>query len=258
MPDSLRPEQITHFRERGWIVLRGLVSDEERIALEADFDRLHRESDAPDPHALWELAGASMKSPLIARHSRNARIAECVAALLDAPRVQLLQDTLLLKPPRSRSRVEWHQDHTYLAYLDLASSVSVRLSLGECTASRGCLRVVDGSHAWGLVGGSRVLASEVIDSANLLTPELRARLEAEAHVVELAPGDVSIHHCLLFHASGDNDSPLPRKTIISRIIDGRSRLLVERLPHPAAASIFPVDEQGHLRDDEFPVLARRA
>jgi len=85
-----------------------------------------------------------------------------------------------------------------------------------------------------------------------LAPDQREQL-ARARVLELAPGDVTIHHCLALHASGANRSPHPRRTLILRMFDADCRLVAERLPAGAEA-YFPIDADGHLAASAFPVV----
>ena len=117
----------------------------------------------------------------------------------------------------------------------------------------GCLRVVDGSHRWGSVGAVRALSESQVDSLlPSLRPEQQAAL-ADARLLELEPGDVTIHHCLTLHGSGPNRSQRARKTVILRIFDGDCRLDPTRLP-PGAEAHFPTDETGRLATSAFPRL----
>ena len=56
-------------------------------------------------------------------------MAGLLAEALEASRLQLLQDTALLKAPRVGGRVEWHQDRTYIGYLDQPRAATLRLAL---------------------------------------------------------------------------------------------------------------------------------
>jgi ectoine hydroxylase-related dioxygenase (phytanoyl-CoA dioxygenase family) len=87
-----------------------------------------------------------------------------------------------------------------------------------------------------------------------LPPQLRARAAGGGTPLELAPGDITIHHCLTFHGSEPNTSDAPRKTLAVRLVDGACRLVPERLPTPEARGYFPTDDQGHLDPTAFPVL----
>jgi phytanoyl-CoA hydroxylase len=243
-------DDTAFFREHGWVAFRGAVDPALAEGLSAELDRVFPGSRAPST-CVHERAGLSVLSPLIAAQVRDSRIAGRVAALLGCDRVQLLQDTALVKPPGSPARVEWHQDHTYTGYLDKAACVSVRLALTECSIESGCLRVVDGSHAWGPLGDVRAfLATEVRDDSMLLPDGWDERVVP----IELRPGDISVHHCLTFHGSLENRSSHPRRTLIARLFDARSRLLPGRLPSHELRANFPTDADGHLSEAAFPVL----
>ena len=72
---------------------------------------------------------------------------------------------------------------------------------------------------------------------------------------ELSPGDLSIHHCLTLHRSGENHSKQTRKTLITRLFDASCQLVRDRLP-PGAESYFPVEGDGTLADSAFPIVYR--
>jgi ectoine hydroxylase-related dioxygenase (phytanoyl-CoA dioxygenase family) len=243
-------DEASFFREHGWVVLRRAFPPERAAELAREVDRVAPETALP-AERVHELIGVSARSPMLAEQVRDASVAARVASLLGCPRVQLLQDTLLVKPPGSAARVEWHQDHTYMGFLDPPAAVSVRLALTECTLESGCLRVIDGSHRWGPLGETRALRSDEVTDDSALLPE-----GWEEHVVpiELDPGDASVHHCLTFHGSLENKSGQSRKTLIARLIDPRTRLVAEKLPSPAYRVWFPTDEEGRLCGPTFPLL----
>ncbi len=242
-------EEAAFFRQHGWAVLRRAVPPGRCLELSREVDRVAPETLLP-AERVHEVIGISARSPWLAAQVRDAALAARVAPLLGCPRVQLLQDTLLVKPPGT-ARVEWHQDHTYMGFFDPPSAVSARLALTPCTRESGCLRVIDGSHLEGPRGAVRALnALEVSDDSALLPPGWEERVVA----VELEPGDVSVHHCLTFHGSLENRSAAPRKTLISRLMDPRSRLVEERLPSPEWRVWFPADADGHLCGSAFPLL----
>jgi ectoine hydroxylase-related dioxygenase (phytanoyl-CoA dioxygenase family) len=201
---------------------------------------------------LWEITGAARVYPPLDAIARDPRFGALVADALACPRVQLLQDALLYKPARDGGGVEWHQDHTYVGFLAPARVVSLRLALVDEDEASGCMKVVDASHRWGPVGAVRALTEARVDSLlPSLTAEQHDRL-AHARPLELAAGDVSIHHCLTLHGSGPNHSDRPRRTVILRMFDAACRLDGARLPPGAAAAHFPTDADGHLDATAFP------
>src|SRR5882762_7054187 len=112
------------FREHGWIALRGVISADRAAELAREVDRAFPESRLPSPR-VHERVGISAASALLSGQVRDAQLGRRIAALLGCPRVQLLQDTALVKPPLSDVRVEWHQGHTYTGFIE--ECVSVRI-----------------------------------------------------------------------------------------------------------------------------------
>jgi ectoine hydroxylase-related dioxygenase (phytanoyl-CoA dioxygenase family) len=242
------------FAEHGWLIVRGAVAADRIAELERAVDEIYAVSPKVRPGAVWEVAGVSRASTVIARHTHDPAIARHAAAALGCPHVQLLQDTVLVKAARTGGRVEWHQDHTYTGYLTPARVVSVRLALTACTLENGGLEVIDGSHAWGPIGDVRALSESHV--ADALGPEVKKWADRIVRL-ELAPGDLSIHHCLTFHGSGENRSETTRKTLITRMFDSACVLDRARLPRGAEVH-FPADEEGHLSEQAFPWLTRKS
>ena len=240
----------TFFAEHGWLVVRGAVSPSRVAELEAAVDAIYTAYPPAPAGQVWEVAGISRISPAIAAHAHDPAIAGHAAAALGAARIKLLQDTVLIKAALVGGAVAWHQDHTYTGYLDPAHAVSVRLSLTDCRRDNGCLEVIDASHRWGLLGDVRALTeTHVADALGPAAADWQDRVVA----LELAPGDLSIHHCLTLHRSAENRSSITRKTLITRLFDASCQLVRHHLP-PGAEPYFPVAGDGTLADSAFPVL----
>ena len=180
-------------------------------------------------------------------------VAETVSHLLDTSSIRLLQDGLLLKRPSVNGAIALHQDYTYTAFLDPPAIVSVGLALTDASAASGCLHVIDGSHTWGLIGDFRIFAGKLQDIAPLLSPSQRESLDRHRLALEVRAGDVTIHHCLTLHGSGDNHSGGPRKAIVTHLFSGACRLVRDRVP-AAYQQNFDSDADGHLTETGFPTL----
>jgi len=116
--------------------------------------------------------------------------------------------------------------------------------------------VLDDSHGWGLQGDGTALTAGSIDDALALLPRPRAeRVSAATRVIELFPGDVSLHHCLTFHGSPRNQSAQARKTAVARFFDASCTLRHDRLPLGQEAH-FPTAARNRLSPAAFPVLYR--
>lgn len=254
----LSTEERAAFAEKGWLVIRGAVGRERLAALEAALE-------AVVPTSLYavgytgrvvEVASISRGSATLLEHAHDRQFAALAAAALGVPRVRYFQDTVFIKPGSGGGGVDWHQDYAYFTFLDRPAVVTVRLALTPCTKENGCLRVVSGSHRWGLAGEGLTFRADRVTSEGLatLSPERQAEVQNEHVAVELEPGDISIHHSLTFHCSQENPSARPRKTLAVRLVDGEVRLIPQRLPSPDLAPYFPTDSDGRLADSAFPLL----
>lgn len=244
---------VPFFETHGWVVLRG--------AADADLvQALVRESDAimppermqPVAEGVPQVLRPSWHMPSVAAWMATARPFELAARCLGASGVRLLQDALAVKPPRSESRLEWHQDARYFGWLEPLAVCSLRLALGPCTLETGCLRVRDGSHHGGLVAAADFGAARV--------EAVHAADDYREIAVELEAGDVSIHSALTLHASFANTSTAPRRTLITHVAADHCRIVPERLP-PEARAHFPADDEGVPDPRVFwplPLRARRA
>jgi len=253
-----RPEPVDRafFEAHGWVVVRGVLGAQAVASLAKALDGVV----PPDAYRtgyegrVVEVAGVSMGSPVLGRLARDVRLARLAAAALGTARVQLLQDTVFIKPARTGGPVAWHQDGSYFAFLRPLHGLALRVALTPCTPASGCLRVVDGSHRWGLVTGDLSFrATSVDDILGALPEPLREQARRATVEVPLEPGDVSLHHCLTLHASGPNRSTSTRKTLAIRYVDPACTVDPARVPHDAAARV-PFDDAMHLSTDAYPLV----
>jgi len=108
-----------------------------------------------------------------------------------------------IKEPETPTFVSWHQDLTYWGY-DGASEVTAWVALTAATPDQGCMRFIPGSHQREIVGHS-----DTFDESNMLSrgQEISLKVNEVAAVdAVLEPGDMSLHHGHLFHASNPNSS----------------------------------------------------
>ena len=94
--------------------------------------------------------------------------------------------------------------------------VTAWMALSPATAQSGCMRFVPGSHTEAIVPHADTFAED-----NLLSrgQEIAVEVdEADAITAELQPGQMSVHHGRLFHASGPNTSADRRIGLVLRFI----------------------------------------
>jgi len=161
-------------------------------------------------------------------------IAGMARQLLGSEEVVLLEDGAVVKKPVVGGRLAWHQDY---AYWPLASpgAVTCWIALDDVSAENGGMQVAVGSHKLGeklpveFGDGSSFMHPERPGLGEVLPPE-EAGLEVAAY--ELKAGECGFHHALIWHASGPNTSPNPRRGFIPRYVAGGTMWLGElRFPY---------------------------
>ena len=110
---------------------------------------------------------------------------------------------LFVKEAHSPSYISWHQDLTYWG-LDNTQEVTAWVALTASNVSNGCMKFVKGSHRREIVEHR-----DTFHEDNLLSRGQAIAVDiddSQAVDVELLPGEFSLHHGRMFHASSANRS----------------------------------------------------
>ena len=158
-----------------------------------------------------QFAGDKKKRAMV--RGFPARLLPSYAALVKHPKMVaaaqavLGPDVLLwgsghfIKDANTPNYVSWHQDLTYWG-LDKVDEVTLWVALSPATMESGCMRFIPGTHREQIVAHADTFAE-----GNLLTrgQEIAVEVDDSKGVdVVLKPGQASVHHGHLFHASGPN------------------------------------------------------
>jgi non-haem Fe2+, alpha-ketoglutarate-dependent halogenase len=177
---------------------------------------------------------------------RHPAIVAAVSKLI-GPNILCWTTNAFIKNPGDGRFVSWHQDATYWG-LGVDRVVTAWIALTPSTGANGCLRVVPGSHRW-----NQLPHVDTHEPANLLTrgQEIAVPVrEEEARDVILAPGEMSLHHVLIAHASGPNDSARRRIGIAFRYIAPDLRQTTGL--RDSAALVAGEDRFGHFELEPAP------
>lgn len=178
--------------------------------------------------------------PSFDRLTRHPRLIDAVSQILGSD-LLVWGSGLFIKEPNTPSFVSWHQDLYYWG-LDEVHEVTAWVALSPSTTASGCMRFVPGSHRKRLVPHKDSFAQD-----NLLTrgQEIAVAVDETTAVdVVLRPGQASLHHGYLFHASAPNRTDARRIGAALRYItpsmkqQSGDRLLV--------AHVSGKDEHGHF------------
>lgn len=154
--------------------------------------------------------------PWVAQLVSHPAILETVRSLI-GPNVLVWVSEFNAKAPHTSNFFSWHQDLYYWRhqYDDLGAipMVTTWLALFPANAANGCMQVFPGSHT------QLVPHIEKPCEHNMLTrsQELLVDVDISKTVpVELEAGEFSIHHPMLYHASGPNTSTSSRVGLVTR------------------------------------------
>ncbi len=209
---GVQPAAVRRFRVDGYLVVRGLVSEPERVAIAGPYERL------AEQHALNQ---AQAGCGLIYIDNPTARHPEwrCLPFYGKARRMarQLIgddlihrEDQVIIKLPGYPGETPWHQDAGYWHRLGspLVEGVVCWIALSPSCADAGGLQFVPGAHRQGLRPHDDRRTSSDIPEA------LGMEVDATSAVApELAPGDATFHHYLTPHFSAGNAPPWARAVL---------------------------------------------
>ena len=178
------------------------------------------ESDAaatqlPRPVADYLRGNLHLVSTAAADLARHPALTDIAASVL-GPDVLVWMVEYIAKEPNSSAMLSVHQDLNYWGFDGADHLVTVWVALSEVTDAHGAMHFVTGSHRLGSVAHHDTYGDD-----NLLSrgQEIEVDFDAADEVaVELHPGQVSLHHGLMFHGSGPNTTDERRIGVVIRYI----------------------------------------
>lgn len=197
-------KQKQQYWEDGYLFPLQVVSpaqaDNWRMQLEA-LERKWLDNGLPLPLNTYKRVNAQCVMPLACEIGLHPAILDVVEGVL-GPDIMLYSTEFFIKEPQTAHVVTMHQDLTYWGMGEIDGLVTAWLALSDVTTQTGCMDFVQGSHK------NPILPHEdTFDANNLLSrgQEIAVDVADEDKVaVELAPGQLSLHHGLTIHGSGPN------------------------------------------------------
>jgi hypothetical protein len=177
---------------------------------------------------------------------RHPRILDAVESIL-GPNLLAWNTHWFIKEPGDGRYVAWHQDLTYW-HIEPDEAITAWIALSPVTRQSGAMRMVPGTHT-----------REVVQHTDTWKPgamlsrgqEIAVEVdEAQAIDVELAPGQVSLHHHKIFHASPANAADDRRIALAVRYIPTHVRQVA--ISDDSATLVRGVDAYGHFRPERRP------
>ena len=263
----LNEEQITRFRNDGFITVENAVTPAQLQALRTDFARWVEDSrghsepfgetlagrprfDVEPGHSAEQPALRRIASPTeLSAHYldvvKNSSMTAAVNALI-GPNLRFHHSKINSKLPGTTTQVKWHQDFTFDPHSN-DDMVTALLFLDDVTELNGPLRVVPGSHRGPLLSlwQNGRFTGHVDD-------ETTVRLSDSA-VTQTGPaGAVCLMHVRVAHASNSNLSDSPRTLFIAAIAAADAvPLFGNAVPSIHEGLLLKGVEPGRIRSTDF-------
>ncbi|HYF59436.1 MAG TPA: phytanoyl-CoA dioxygenase family protein [Burkholderiaceae bacterium] len=246
MGKVLSAEQVDAYRRDGIHFPVDVLAPDEAAALRARFEDTEAEHGGrlpprinQKPHLLYPWIDALIRHP---------RVLDAVEDVL-GPDLLCWSAQFFSKNARDPSYVSWHQDGTYWG-LSSPDVVTAWVALTPSVPENGCMKVVPGTHL------RQVEHVDTFDESNLLSRGQEIRVEVkpdEVVPVILRPGQMSLHHVLIFHGSEPNASDDRRIGFAIRYIPTHVRQV--NGPRESATLVRGVDRFGHFDLETAPEAA---
>jgi hypothetical protein len=206
MPASLSSSQIASYRNDGFVFPVDVMSSSQARVLRSGIENLEQtypDGSLPQPISQYFRVGAHVVIPLMAEIARTPAVLDAVESIL-GPDLLVWSCELFIKEPHTSKIVSWHQDLTYWGMGETDDQLTAWIALSPATPQSGCMKFVAGSH------NNRIVEHrDTFHEDNLLSrgQEIAVDVdEATATNIVLEPGQMSLHHGRMFHASGPNSS----------------------------------------------------
>ncbi|MED5415904.1 MAG: phytanoyl-CoA dioxygenase family protein [Candidatus Latescibacterota bacterium] len=227
----LFPDQVETYQRDGYLILEDVLSPAQTSALDEQVRKIAaRQTDFPEASLEFEPGAASggmdtlrkingccVHDPFFVDHARHPSLLGAAVDLL-GPDVKLFGDQLFVKPPGGIEKT-YHQDSPYFTIEPMAM-VTAWVAIDEVTLDNGCMWVIPGSHKRGALDHSE--AWMVGDRQDVRVPDSAMDRGAEQPIT-LSAGSCSLHHSLLLHRSGPNNTNTFRRGLATHFMTATSR-----------------------------------
>lgn len=249
-------QQRDFFADQGYLVVAEMLSKEEIADSQQEIHHLHQLAADLDAHqdpqlshfqrepfakdrdrsglpVLRKIENTRNFSELFARLAAHPRLVATVQNLLGND-LLLFRSTLMLKPACHGSAHALHQDSAYWP-MEPPALVTVSIALDDATSQNGCIKVIPGSHHWGLQQWGQIAQAQGAPLTSREDIDLSGQID-----VELQAGSAVFFHSLMVHGSGPNQTDHSRNTALYAYFSPQVRY---------------VPGEGGPREKSFPVIA---
>ena len=249
---QLNPRQIAQYQSEGYTICRDVLTPAEIAALRTRTENIATGA-LPfpetclefDPHAprerhidnLRKINSPALHDTFFMQHAARENLLTAAEAVL-GPDLKFFADQIFIKGPGGMEKT-YHQDSAYF-HIEPMAILTIWVALDDVTLENGCLWVVPGTHLEGLKDHDE--AWMVGDRQDQKVPDRHIDRTREKPIL-LKAGDCSLHHSLLLHRSGPNQTKTRRRGLATHYMSARSHWTGA----PADKPDYPL-----LRGREYP------
>ena len=226
----LSTEQIKGYERDGIVFPVSVLSESEVAYFRANVEELLDENEG---QALRQLHFEQRWAYDLGLHPR---VLDAVEGIL-GPNLLVHTTLVFYKPAQNSSFVSWHQDGLYPG-LQAPRLTTAWIALTPSVPENGCLRVIPGSHREGILPHREEATEHNLLRQGQTVENIN---EDEAVDVILQPGQMSLHHRDLIHASNPNQADYSRTGFVIRCITPEAQFNA----HPVVAARGKADV-GHF------------
>ncbi|MDO8299606.1 phytanoyl-CoA dioxygenase family protein [Lacisediminimonas sp.] len=200
MSKLLTSEQTEHYKTQGYITPIRVMSAAQANAIRQNLEEYESQNGGPLKGALRHKTHLLFKS--LNDLVRHEKILDAIEDLY-GENLLCWTTNFFIKEANDAKFVSWHQDSTYWG-LSRPDVVTAWVALSESNESNGAMQVIPGTH---LV--DQIPHRDTFSENNLLTRGQEVAVDvdpAQAVLVNLEPGEMSLHHVRLIHGSPPNTS----------------------------------------------------
>jgi phytanoyl-CoA hydroxylase len=258
---------LAAWRRDGFALLPGVVSAEGLAALRQRADDLMQgrvdhtpffyQADAPSgayadmplglgwigPSDAYRKLEKLERDPHFLAFARNRLFERLARAVILEGVIRLYRAILMHKTAGSPdapggTELPWHQDGGRLWGLDRDPQLQLWTALDDAPEAAGCMVFARGTHADGLATPLGGAVPEEVSRARAL----------DVVTVPARAGDVVLIHNMVWHASGRNRTPSPRRAFSVCLLDGDTRCVRKKKAPREFPVLFPSSEmKGEAR-----------
>ncbi len=198
MPQSLSTAQVAGYERDGYVSPIDVLTRQEVSAYRQELETWEAQRgqliDFPEKsksYLLFNWADQLVHHPLIL---------DAVEDVI-GPDILVYHSTLFVKEANTPAYVRWHQDSPYF-YLSPHLHVTAWVALSDASIEAGCMQVLPGSHQWGVFEhDDKPEPMNMIRRGQGISDRFD---DAQGSFMPVGPGQMSLHHTDLVHASGGN------------------------------------------------------